>query len=115
GKPKQLIIFLHGVGADGNDLIGLAYELAKHLPDAHFLSPNAPEPFDMAPFGYQWFSLQQYVTQSMELAFEQAGKFEGAKHAAPPLNAFIDAQLKRFDLTEKDLLLFGFSQGCMMA
>ncbi|MHA1597925.1 MAG: alpha/beta hydrolase, partial [Alphaproteobacteria bacterium] len=57
GKPKQLVILLHGVGSDGNDLIGLAPHFAQVLPDALFASPDAPYAFDMAPVGYQWFSL----------------------------------------------------------
>ena len=58
GVAKQLVILLHGLGADGDDLIGLAQPLSQVLPDAEFLAPNAPEPCDMAPVGYQWFSLQ---------------------------------------------------------
>ena len=115
GKAKQLIIFLHGVGADGNDLIGLAYEMAEKLPDAHFISPNAPEQFDMAPFGFQWFSLKEYAQSDMRLAFEQAGRFKGAQHAAPILQHFIDERLKQHGLKDKDLVLIGFSQGTMMA
>jgi phospholipase/carboxylesterase len=56
GTTKRLVIFLHGLGADGNDLLSLAPML--ELPDTHFASPNAPYPCDMAPYGYQWFSLQ---------------------------------------------------------
>ena len=58
GKPRQLVVLLHGVGADGNDLIGLAPYWAPMLPDAEFVSPDGPYPCDMAPFGRQWFSLQ---------------------------------------------------------
>ena len=58
GKPSRLVILLHGLGADGNDLIGLAPYWAPLLPEAEFLSPNAPFPCDMAPYGYQWFSSQ---------------------------------------------------------
>ena len=54
---KQLVILLHGLGADGNDLIALAPHLARTLPDAHFIAPDAPFPCDMAPYGRQWFSL----------------------------------------------------------
>lgn len=105
-KPKQLIIFLHGVGADGNDLISLAHELAPHFPDAHFLSPNAPFPFDMAPVGYQWFQFRDVSEENL---------LDGLNKAMPHLNEFIDHQLKRFDLTEKDLAVIGFSQGSMIA
>ena len=59
GNPKQLVILCHGLGADGNDLIGLAPHYAKVLPNAIFVSPNAPFQCDMSPFGYQWFSLQE--------------------------------------------------------
>jgi phospholipase/carboxylesterase len=53
--PKQLVIFVHGYGADGNDLIGLASYFQNILPDALFLSPHAPDPCPMNPAGYQWF------------------------------------------------------------
>ncbi len=59
GDPaKQLVVLLHGIGADGNDLIALAPFYQGVLPDALFIAPNAPFPCDMAPFGYQWFSIQ---------------------------------------------------------
>ena len=58
GQPRQLVVLLHGVGANGDDLIELAPVLAAVLPGAAFVAPNAPEACDMAPFGYQWFSLR---------------------------------------------------------
>lgn len=106
GKPKQLVILLHGLGSDGADLISLAPELADTLPDAQFLSPNAPFNCDMAPFGYQWFSLLSYDPQAM---------LAGAAAAAPILDHYIEKQLKRFKLQAKDTALVGFSQGTMMA
>jgi len=106
GPAKQLVIFLHGVGADGNDLIGLAPYFQRTLPDARFVSPNAPYPFDMAPFGYQWFSLQE---------FSEENRLQGAEKAAPILDAFIDAELAKDGLAEENLALIGFSQGAMMS
>jgi len=106
GKPKQLVIFLHGLGADGEDLIGLAPMFAEALPDAAFISPHAPFACDMAPYGYQWFSLRDWSPASM---------LAGAKGTAPVLNACIDAMMKQFGLTEQQVALVGFSQGCMMA
>jgi phospholipase/carboxylesterase len=106
GAPKQLVIFLHGVGADGNDLIGLAPYFQKALPHARFVSPNAPYAFDMAPYGYQWFSLQDFTEETRLL---------GAERAAPVLNAFIDAELARDGLADENLALIGFSQGAMMS
>lgn len=106
GTTKQLVVLLHGLGADGNDLLGLAPLFAETLPDAHFIAPNAPEPCDMAPYGYQWFSLREWTAES---------KLRGTKAAAPLLNAFLDAQLSRFQLNDSQLVLVGFSQGTMMS
>jgi phospholipase/carboxylesterase len=106
GAAKQLVVFLHGYGADGNDLIGLGREWARLLPHAAFVSPHAPEPCAMAPMGRQWFNL----------TFRDAGELvRGVKHAAPVLNAFLDAELKRLGLGPRALALVGFSQGTMMA
>jgi phospholipase/carboxylesterase len=106
GAPRQLVVFLHGYGADGNDLIGLGREWAKLLPHAAFVSPHAPEPCGMAPTGRQWFNL----------TFREAGELErGIKHAAPALEAFLGAELKRQGLPARALALVGFSQGTMMA
>ncbi len=106
GAPKQLVIMCHGVGSDGQDLIGLAPYYAKVLPDAQFVSPNAPYPFDMAPVGYQWFSLADPTPQS---------RLEGTVAAAPILDAFIDSQMQKYGLSDKDVALVGFSQGSMMS
>ena len=86
GKPRRLVILLHGLGADGNDLIGLAPYWARLLPDAEFLSPNAPFPCDMAPYGYQWFSSQDRSPEAV---------LGGVRAAAPILDAFIDEALAR--------------------
>ena len=106
GKITQLVIMCHGLGADGNDLIGLAPYYAQVLPNARFISPNAPFPCDMGPFGYQWFSLQERTEGAM---------LEGAQLAKPMLDNFIDQQLAKYNLREEHLALIGFSQGCMMS
>jgi phospholipase/carboxylesterase len=106
GKPaKQLVIFLHGYGADGNDLIGLAPFFAQALPDAAFMAPNAPERCGMG-FGFQWFGITN---------LDPAALAAGVRHAAPILDAYIDGALKLLDLTSDRLALIGFSQGTMMA
>lgn len=106
-KPaRRLVILCHGVGSDGNDLIAFAPYFQKVLPDAIFVSPNAPFPFDGGPIGYQWFSLQDIGPD---------GRAEGVRQAAPILNAFIDKQLAAHGLTDDDLALIGFSQGTMVA
>jgi phospholipase/carboxylesterase len=106
GKPRQLVILLHGYGADGNDLLGLAPHWAKQLPEAEFLSPHAPFPCEAAPFGRQWFGFEGR-SEAMILAETQT--------AAAILDAFIDAALARRGLAEDRLALVGFSQGTMMA
>ena len=106
GKPSRLVILLHGLGADGNDLIGLAPYWAPMLPEAEFLSPNAPFPCDMAPYGQQWFSSQDR---------SPAAVLAGVRAAAPILDAFIDEALAARGLGDGDLALVGFSQGTMMS
>lgn len=104
--PRKLVVLLHGLGADGRDLIGLAPHWADRLPDTAFLAPNAPNPCDMAPYGYQWFSLQDRT---------MARVAAGVRAAAGPLDAFLDRMLGEYGLTDADLALVGFSQGTMMA
>ena len=107
GKPpKQLVVFLHGLGSDGRDLISLAESFAETLPDAVFVSPNAPFPCDMAPMGHQWFSLQEWTPESI---------LRGVQEAAPILDNFLDEQLEKYGLSDENLVLIGFSQGTMMS
>lgn len=103
---RQLVILIHGLGADGGDLIALAPHLAHALPDAHFIAPDAPFPCDMAPYGRQWFSLQDRDPQAM---------LSGLRMAAPILDGFIDAQIERLGLPASSVALVGFSQGTMMS
>ena len=106
GAPKKIVLLLHGLGADGDDLIGLAPHIAPALPDAVFISPHAPFPCDMAPYGYQWFSLQDRDPHAI---------LSGVQAAAQILDAYITQLLQRFGLPESDLALVGFSQGTMMS
>lgn len=106
GAAKQLVVFLHGYGADGNDLIGLSRQWRGLLPDAAFVSPHAPEPLPGAFGGRQWFAL----------TFRDPGeRWQGVTHARPALDAFLDAELAMLGLHDSALALVGFSQGCMMA
>jgi phospholipase/carboxylesterase len=106
GKATSLVVLLHGLGADGQDLIDLAQTLGPLLPDTAFVAPNAPEPCDMAPYGYQWFSLQERTPAVMAA---------GADRAAPALAAFLEAELARRGLDASRMALVGFSQGTMMS
>lgn len=104
--PKRLVVLLHGLGADGNDLFGLVPALAPALPETAFVAPDAPFPCDMAPFGRQWFSLQSRTPAAIEA---------GVRAAAGILNAFLDETLEAFALRDSQLALIGFSQGTMMS
>ncbi len=106
GEAKKIVVLLHGLGADGHDLIALTPEIGRRLPDAAFYAPDAPEPCDMAPMGRQWFSLQDMRPESMLC---------GVERAAPRLHAFLDELLTRHRLSSDRLALLGFSQGTMMA
>jgi phospholipase/carboxylesterase len=103
---KQLVVFLHGYGADGNDLIAIGKQWQAFLPDAAFASPHAPEPCGQAPGGRQWFPLTLRDPNE---------RWTGVNKAAPGLNAFLDAELGRLGLDDQHLVLVGFSQGTMMA
>lgn len=106
GPARQLVVLLHGVGADGQDLIGLAPHWAQALPHAEFVAPNAPHHCDMAPFGFQWFSLLDWSPASM---------LAGVRSVAPMVDRFLDAALAERGLDDSDLALVGFSQGTMTA
>lgn len=106
GQARRLVVFLHGYGADGNDLIEIGRAWQGLLPDTAFVSPHAPEPCGQAPVGRQWFPLTFR---------SQNERWTGCNKAAPVLNQFIDAELARRKLPPSALALVGFSQGTMMA
>ena len=117
---EQLVLLLHGYGADGNDLIGLAPYWQRLLPDAAFVAPNGPERVPGAPFGFQWFSLAGYDPDMMRRDPAQAAETYrkmrfGAEGVSALLNSFLDAELARHRLPAGRLALVGFSQGTMMA
>jgi phospholipase/carboxylesterase len=106
GKAKHLVVFLHGYGADGNDLIDIGRAWQTILPDAAFVSPHASRPCGQAPTGREWFPL----------TFRDPGeRWAGVQMAAPGLNSFLDSELARHSLPPTALSLVGFSQGTMMA
>jgi len=106
GAAQQLVVFLHGYGADGNDLIDIGRAWQQYLPQAAFASPHAPEPCGQAPVGRQWFAL----------TFRDPNeRWIGVNKAAPMLERFLDTELNRHKLPASALALVGFSQGTMMA
>lgn len=106
GKVKKLVVLLHGLGANGADLIGLAPILQPALPDTLFVSPDAPYPCDMAPMGYQWFSLMDRSPHKM---------LEGVRSARQSIDPFLSELLLENGLSDADMALVGFSQGTMSA
>ena len=106
GKGRQLVVLLHGYGADGNDLIDIGRAWQPLMPQAAFVSPHAPHPCGQAPSGREWFPL----------TFRDPNeRWTGVNKAAPDLERFLDAELARRNLPPSALALVGFSQGMMMA
>jgi len=118
--PKNLVILLHGYGADGDDLIALANYWQRDFPKTAFVAPHAPEPCELSPFGRQWFSLEKYDPdlqrrdpKAAATAFEQM--IGGAAKASLAVNQFLKAELERWNLSLKDVAFVGFSQGTMLS
>ena len=109
GSTRSVIVLLHGYGANGADLLGLADPLAEHLPDTLFVAPDAPEVCVGSPMGFQWFPIP-WIDSSTE---EEAER--GMLAAAEDLNAFLDALMIDEDVLPEQVVLFGFSQGTMMS
>jgi phospholipase/carboxylesterase len=106
GTAKQLVVFLHGYGADGKDLIDIGRAWQNYLPDAAFVSPHAPRPCGQSPMGREWFPLTMRDPNE---------RWDGVQMAAPKLDAFLDAELTKHKLAPSALALVGFSQGTMMS
>src|SRR5690349_14147860 len=106
GTVKQLVVFLHGLGTDGNDLIAIGQRWRDWLPDAAFVAPHAPDPCSHVPMGREWFPLT--LTDPREF-------WRGVTYAGPGLDVFLDQELARYALPASKLALVGFSQGTMMA
>jgi phospholipase/carboxylesterase len=113
GRAKQLVVFLHGYGADGNDLIELGQHWRAFLPDCAFVSPHAHERCAGAPTGRQWFSLS--AARGVDDARSAGDRWKGAEAAKPVIDGFLDEELARLGIDETRLALCGFSQGAMMA
>ncbi|GLS85053.1 phospholipase [Cypionkella aquatica] len=109
GVTQSMVVFVHGYGADGADLLGLAESLGPHLPNTVFYAPDAPEACAGNPFGRQWFGIPRFDGSS------EADAKAGLARSAEDLNGFLDAQLSAEGLLPEALVLVGFSQGAMMS
>ena len=76
------------------------------MPDVVFYAPNAPQPCEGNPFGYQWFPVSR-LDPALALA--------GVRGAAADVDAFLDEKMAEHGLDESKTALVGFSQGTMMA
>lgn len=104
-KPTKLVVFLHGYGSNAQDLLTLAPILQECLPATKFMAVNAPEVCELnMPDSYQWFSLSD--TTNIPASVTNGYQL---------LTEFLQEQLQETNLTSKDLILFGFSQGAAMA
>ncbi len=108
GITRSVVVFLHGYGADGADLLGIADAFSPHLPYTAFHAPDAPERSTLNPFGYQWFPIP-WMDGSTEAQMK-----EGFADSAVTIDAYLDRILEREGITPTNLALFGFSQGAMM-
>ena len=103
---KKAIILLHGYGGDGKDISMLSLNWKRHMPNTVFICPNGHETCAMNPSGYQWFDLSK---EEPSYILEQSIKAENI------IKKFIEEVKLEFDLSNKDICLSGFSQGCMMS
>ena len=103
GRSKYLMIFFHGYGSNGDDLIGLSNVFNKIIPNTIYLSPNAPTPTGFG--GYQWFPLSNLSNRELET---------GTISVAPYVHDFIDQALAFYNIEPENLILAGFSQGAMI-
>ncbi len=103
GAPDSLVIMLHGIGSDGQDLIALADMIADAFPNTAFHAPNAPQPYAEAGFGYQWFPRHALTDDG------------NAKRVEETLNTYLDQLLAEYGLDDSRCVLLGFSQGSIVA
>src|SRR5271155_5876584 len=112
GRARQLVVFLHGYGADGKDLIELGQQWRALLPDAAFVAPNAADRCPGSPMGRQWVAPSPFAPADPRGAAE---RWQGVNAARPAIDAFLSEEVARLGLDDAKLALVGFSQGGMMA
>ncbi len=109
GNTKSLVIFVHGYGADGSDLISLSSALSPHLPDTSFVAPNAPHRCSVNPGGFEWFPIP-WIDGTPE-----ARAREAVYETAVLFDAWLDHIMQEEGVTSAETALFGFSQGTMLS
>ena len=109
GKARSLVVFVHGYGANGADLLDLADIMAPHLPHTAFVAPDAADRVPGAPMGYQWFPIPRFDGST------EAQAEAGLTRSAADLSGFVDQRLAYEGMGPEAVALVGFSQGAMMA
>ena len=105
-KIDNLIVFIHGYGASGTDLMNLAPYFQKHLNNVHFITPNAPFKNEMMDNSYYWFPLETFDEQYL---------LDGVNSTIPVIDKFIQFLIKKYKIDYKQIILCGFSQGTLLA
>jgi phospholipase/carboxylesterase len=103
---KKIVLFLHGYGSNGNDLISLKDYILLNKETTEFISPNAPEPCEFNYFGYQWFPLKERSIKELKI---------GLKSAFSHLDSIIEKIILEHSVDASQISLIGFSQGSMLA
>ncbi|MDP3372155.1 MAG: dienelactone hydrolase family protein [Candidatus Paracaedibacteraceae bacterium] len=106
GAIRKIVVFLHGYGSNGANLIDIAEIWSKQLPDTLFIAPNAPYPCDISALGYQWFGLPDLNPFNVR---------QGLDSIAPTIRSYITKLATDHKLTPKDIALVGFSQGAILS
>ena len=109
GSVKKVVIFLHGYGADGADLFSLNEPLSEQLPDCFFASPDAPRKCGASPFGFEWFPIPDIDGSTISDMMQALASSEKL------IIKLIDGYKNRFGIDYSDIVLLGFSQGCMIS
>ena len=109
GEVKKIVIFLHGYGADGADLISLSDPLSGQIPNCFFSAPNAPRKCGASPFGFEWFPIPEVDGSSVPVMMKALAESEKL------VNSLIEDYLQKFSLSFEDVVLVGFSQGTMIS
>jgi phospholipase/carboxylesterase len=101
--PPPLLLLLHGVGSNEEDLFGLAPYL-----DGRFLVVSVRAPVALDYGGYGWFRID-FTPRGMVADVEQA------KRSLGMLPNFIDGLVDTYRADPRRIYLAGFSQGAMMS
>ncbi len=109
--PTHSIIWLHGLGADGNDFVPIVPQLvAPHWPALRFVFPNAPVRPVTINGGMRMRAWYDIV--GLDIADKQDA--EGIMQSVAQVEALIAHENQR-GVPDKNILLAGFSQGGAIA